>query len=430
MTLFWLILVLLTILAILFTVTPLLWTSESNQVSVQRKDLNIKISKQQLAELEQDLVNGLIDQAQYDSAKTDLERSLLQDIELSPAQNIQTSKKPVFTIAALAIALPLTAALIYWKTGSPQLATYDPATALQQQQQHPNQQPPQHSQNPTAEDFDQMISGLVAKLQQDPDNVEGWLMLAKSYQVMQRLEEASYAYGQVLRLQPENTRALVSSADIMAMTQGGAVAGEPYEMIKKALKLNPAMVEARWLAGIAETELGNLDNALSFWVPLQQELAQTRPELATELGNQINAAKTHLAGSAPVATSTDTNTAQQTTNDAPKSLTVNITLSERLLQLVSPDDTVFIYAKAMQGPGMPLAAKKVKVSDLPITITLDDSMAMMPQMSLSSFDLVKIGARVSKSGQASAMAGDLSGEQIDIKPGQEGQVNIVINTVL
>lgn len=430
MTLFWLLLGLLTILAILFAIFPLLQANKNNQDSPLSKDLNIDITRRQLLELEADLKEGLIEQTEYDSAKTDLERTLLQNIETSTVHLDDPNKntKPMLTIALLAISLPVVAALTYWKTGTPQLATYDPS-AVQQQPQGQQHQQTQHTQDPTEADFNQMISGLEAKLQQDPENVEGWLMLAKTYQVLKRLNEASEAYIQVLRLQPENTRALVSYADILAITSGGAVAGKPYEMVKKALKIDPTMIEARWLAGIAESELGNLDNALSYWVPLQQQLSQSRPELAAELGKQIDRAKSLLSGTA-VTSSQDQDTTQQPINSASKTITVNIKIADALQQLVDPDDTVFVYAKAMQGPGMPLAAKKIKVSDLPLTVILDDSMAMTPEMALSSFDQVKIGARVSRSGQTTAAAGDLSGEQINITSGQEDQVDIVINTVL
>ncbi len=434
MTVFWLLLGLLTILAIAFAITPLLGTSKIDQTSPQSKELNIDITKRQLAELDRDLQDGLLDTTEYSSAKTDLERTLLQNVETATSKLGDSHKKPVLTIALLAISLPLVAALTYWKTGVPQLATYDPSAVQQQQtNQQPHQQQ-QHSQDPTEADFNQMISGLEAKLQQDPDDVEGWLMLAKTYQVLKQLDNARDAYSQVLRLQPENTRALVSYADILAITGGGTVAGQPYEMVLKALKIDPTMVEARWLAGIAETEMGNLDNALGYWVPLQQQLAQSRPELAAELGKQIDNAKTTLGGTSTIdvpGKNIAQNAAQKPeSSTANVKIIVTVKLADALQQLVSADDTVFVYAKAMQGPGMPLAAKKIKVSDLPITITLDDSMAMMPQMTLSSFDLVKVGARVSRSGQATATTGDLSGEQINIKPGQQDQVNIVINSVL
>jgi cytochrome c-type biogenesis protein CcmH len=116
----------------------------------------------------------------------------------------------------------------------------------------------------------------------------------------------------------------------------------------------------------------------------------------------------------------------QTADSAPAAIDVSVSLSDEAAASVSPDSAVFIYARASDGPPMPLAVSRVTVQDLPLTVTLDDTMAMIPTMKLSTFPSVSIGARVSPSGNPIAQSGDWYVEQENIRVDEAGKISLTI----
>jgi cytochrome c-type biogenesis protein CcmH len=158
-------------------------------------------------------------------------------------------------------------------------------------------------------------------------------------------------------------------------------------------------------------------------------LLQDQPELLQSLDNLLARAREKASGNAVAETSVSNSQGTPAATET-KAVTLNVSLDETIADKADPGDSVFVFAQAMNGPPMPLAVARLQVSELPVTVTLDDSMAMMPQMRLSAFDQVKVGARVSKSGQAMPQSGDLSGEVLNITPGQKDAVWVEINQVL
>jgi cytochrome c-type biogenesis protein CcmH len=195
------------------------------------------------------------------------------------------------------------------------------------------------------------------------------------------------------------------------MAQGGKFSGKATELIFKALEQVPNSVSGLWLAGMAKAEIGEIAEAMQYWRQLEAILAP-RSKALRELQNLMSSVQADKSSAPPVV--------EESTLASAISVKVQVTMDTEIKAKVSPDDIVFIYAKALTGPPMPLASVRKKVSDLPLSVTLDDTMAMMPTMKLSNFKKVKILARISKSGNARQQKGDFVGS-LDLQ-------KLVINT--
>jgi cytochrome c-type biogenesis protein CcmH len=214
------------------------------------------------------------------------------------------------------------------------------------------------------------------------------------------------------------------------MDQKGDMRGKPAELIRKAVKLVPDDTTALWLAGMVEEQEGNHKLAISYWERLTPQI-QDDPDASSRIAALISKARERAGLPAqPVTVVADTKSAEKPAGIAGKRVLVKVSLSPELSGKVGPDESLFIYAKALQGPKMPLAAERRKVRDLPLTLSLDDSGAMMPAMKISNFAQVVVGARVSRSGGAITQSGDLKGEVAPVNVGADTVVNIVIDTVV
>ncbi len=261
-----------------------------------------------------------------------------------------------------------------------------------------------------------MVDGLVAKLKKDPSNVEGWGMLARTYAALERFDEAVTTYRKALSMRPDDADLLADFADALAMVQGRKLDGEPAQAVAKALKIDPNNFKALSLAGTIAFEKQNFKEAADHWQRAVGRAPADNPALAQQVRSALAEAR-QRAGLPPEAE------ASQAASPAAASgahVTGTVTLADALKAQVSPEDTVFIFARAANGPKMPLAIVRKQVKDLPYTFSLDDSQAMSPQMKLSGFPEVIVGARVSRSGQAMPQAGDFAGQSAPVKVGSEG----------
>ena len=411
MTVFWSLAAVMLMVALLFVLPPLLRQRPGSAVS--RDELNTRVIREQLAELDADLAIGKLDRAQYDAARKDVERELLYDLDKGNSEQLARPARSGRWLTLLLIpAIPLCAILLYQIMGAAELiGRPQPARTAQQQ---PASQPPGS--------IEEMTALLAARLQQQPDDLRGWVMLARSYAIMKRYPEAEAAYANVLRLGDEDANLLTDYADAMVMADGGVFNDESGALLSRALQLDPDNLKGLWLAGHWKNQTGAYSEALDYW---QRAAAKLPPDSkdAAIITEQINQLQTQLgiaATPAPVVTATATDTNQGA------SLQVQVTLATEMAANAAADDTVFIYARAAQGPRMPLAIVRKQVKDLPVTVTLDDSMAMTPQMVLSKFDQVTVGARVSKSGGAMPASGDLQGtaSPIDTRTSDTIQISI------
>jgi cytochrome c-type biogenesis protein CcmH len=425
MTVFWSLAAVMVMVALLFLLPPLLRKRELSAVS--RDELNTAVIRTQIADLEADLDAGKLDQAQYGAARLDLEQELLYDLaSTGPAQRARSGRWAALLIIP---ALPLCAVLLYQILGSEEIID-----RLQQAQSSQSQ--PAHSQSPGS--IEDMVARLAERMQQQPDDLKGWVMLARSYTILKRYGDAEVAYANVLRLGGgENADLLCDYADAMVMANSGRFTGQAGALLTRALELEPDNIKGLWLAGHWKNQSGDYAEAISYW---QQAAVKLPPgsEDAAVIAGQISKVQAQLGIDAPavpaVAAATTaaapaTTAATGTTASASgATLSVQVTLSPELAAAASAEDTVFIFARATQGPRMPLAIVRKQVKDLPVTVTLDDSQAMMPAMKLSNFEQVDIGARISKSGNAMPESGDLQGIVSPVATQTDETIQITIDS--
>ncbi|MGD9169313.1 MAG: c-type cytochrome biogenesis protein CcmI [Candidatus Thiodiazotropha sp.] len=429
MTLFWIIVAGFTLLAMGFVALPLMRKQVTSGITSD--ELNLAVFKQQLAELDNDLASGVLDQARYDAARRDLEKELLSDIseEKQPGE----SKNSGQIMAWSALVTPLAALLIYQFIGSPEIITHladqppgAPPTASSQTQ----------SQGRSTENLppmEELVKRLAAKLKEEPDNLEGWIMLGRSYTAMNDPSAAIDAYQRAMDINDKHVGLLLAYAQTIASNSGNDFTGRAAPMVEKAFQLEPDNPNALWTAGILAYQRTDYQDAVDRWSKLRGMLKPQSNEIEA-VNEALDDARAQLGlpteeSELPNIVQAEKPMPEKAGATGDKSIKVEISLSPEIEDKVKPDDLLFIYAKAMSGPPMPLAAVRKRVSDLPISISLDDSMAMMPQMKLSEFAQVLVGARISLSGSPSAQSGDLEGEISAVSPGQSETVKVVINSV-
>ncbi|RLJ20854.1 c-type cytochrome biogenesis protein CcmI [bacterium endosymbiont of Escarpia laminata] len=422
MTFFWIIAAGLTLLAMAFIVLPLLRGFKNTGISSD--ELNLEVFQQQLEELDNDLDSGILDQTRYDAARKDLEKELLTDVsgdKVAPAAMNSSSGRWAMGTAVL---IPVSAVILYQILGTPEiiprLAGQVPDNTVNSAQAKAKDLPP----------MEELVQKLADKLVDQPENIDGWLMLARSYMSMSRVQEGLEAYGQAMKLAPENTAVLLAYAEGLAKTEGNNFTGKAASLVEKAVKLDGDNPNSRWMMGIVSYQRGNYPAAIEHWERAQILLGPDNKDAAT-ITNALEDARREM-GEVPKLPSIVQQ--QPAAEPAPKAaaanksrITLEIALSEEMKARTNPTDLVFIYAKAMKGPPMPLAAARKQVRDLPLTIELDDGMAMMPQFKLSNFPEVVVGARISLSGNPIAQSGDPEGEVKPVTPGQAGTVKVIIN---
>jgi cytochrome c-type biogenesis protein CcmH len=383
MTVFYSIGALMALAAMLFVAFPLLRSQKPSSAPAQDA-ANVAIYADQSAEMQSDLRNGLLSQQQYDLAQHELERRLLQDIPpaATPTPIGKSARWPGVIIALL---LPVIAVSLYFKLGNPAAINppVDPMLAQMQQ-------------------VEAMLPKLEQKLREQPQDVTGWTMLGKASMMLERYPKAVEAYAKLVQLTPQDAQAYADYADALAMANGQKLSGQPAAFIAQALKLDPNNGKAHYLAGFAAIEQGDTKTAIAHWEKL---LAQLPPETegAMMLREKLAELKQQSGTRGVLSSSAD--------------ISGQVNLAATLKNNARPNDTLFIFARAVSGPKMPLAMLKVQVKDLPVHFKLDDSMAMSPQMKLSNFPEVVIVARVSKSGTAVTQAGDLEGVSAPVKLG-------------
>lgn len=412
-SLFWALFLLFIVVALAFVLPPLL-RRDVRLAQVDRKEANVAIYYDQLAELKADLDSGELDATQYEDARREIEKRLSEDVplEAAPVATAQTGLWPGYVLAGV---IPLLAIAIYVALGNPNALV--PALA-----EAPAAAQGQHDAAP-------MIAALEAKLQNKPDDAAGWYMLARSYATVGRFDDAARAFAKLSELLPDDARLLADYADVLAMTQGGKLQGKPLELINKALKLNAQDEKALNLAASAAYQNKDFAQAASYWRRLLKVLPPDA-DIAKDVMAAVEEAEKLAGNSSGLGNlpKPGEKGGQALKGDA-VSISGTVTVSKELISKVGAGDKVFIFAQAPQGPKMPIASLKLDAKQLPYRFTLDDSVSMSPNDKLSNHAEVMISARVSKSGQAMAQSGDLQGKTGPVKLGQQG-VAIVIDAVV
>jgi cytochrome c-type biogenesis protein CcmH len=434
MTIFWISSALLMALALALVLPTLLKGSPStpqrNEAETARQ-ATLTILRDQMAQLNADLAAGTLDAEQHRASSAEIERRVIEETaaveaSVATASPRAGSGKPWATVVVIALAIPLLATFGYEHLGNPAAIDAPPAEAA-----------PALADGVTNDQVDVLVKQLAERMKSNPDDLEGWTLLARTYAAMQKFPEAAQAFERATALSPNDASLLADRADVMAVLQGQRAAGEPAKLIARALELDPKNLKALALAGSVAFEAAEYDKAIFYWKQAR-ELAAPASDFANNLdqgikdaqvakGEPPSTALVQAPAAAPATPATEQATAPAAASTGVR-VSGRVSLSPQLAAKAAPGDTVFIFARAVEGPRMPLAIQRKTVADLPIDFTLDDSMAMSPAMKLSNFPRVVVGARISKSGNAMPSPGDLSGQLSDVKVGAEG-LQIVIDSV-
>jgi cytochrome c-type biogenesis protein CcmH len=404
-SIFWLAAVVMTLMAFLIVLPPL-WRKRDNTAVDDLDQRNVRIARERLTELKANKASGGISEAQYDEQVIELEQALSDDLEISNSSN-KSDSQGRWLVYVLVIAIPCLSAALYLKLGNYQAIS------------HSNELNQASSDAPSPEAINKMVTGLAKKLKAEPNNLEGWLMLGRSYKELQRYPEAIDALAHAYQLSGEKAEVMLPYAEALMLTNDGNWAGKPQELLNKALAIEPKSLNGLWLSALASAQQGDKKGAIEFLRKLEAVLPAESAD-KQQIHELIANTEVELTNTSPV-------TAAQSTASARVSVDIKVSLAADLQTDAKPEDTVFIYAQALSGPKMPLAIIRKQVKELPLSVSLTDAESMIPNMKLSNFKQIRLLARISKSGNAMPQTGDLIGviEQANLADRKE--IKIVIN---
>ncbi len=402
MTAFWLVAALFIAVALALVLPPLL-RGTGSAGRAERDAANIGLYRDELAQLEREHGEGKVDAQEYREAKEEIERRLLEDVApAAPGRDSAAARRASrWAALAIGIALPVVVVLGYLRFGD--MRALEPGA---QQAGH----------EVTPEQVAAMVDKLAQRMQQNPGDAQGWVMLGRSYAVLGRFAESAQAYARAVALVNDDAALLADYADSLAMSRSGNLQGEPYQIIKRGLEFDPKNVKLLALAGSAEFQNKDYAAAVDYW---ERSLAgmQGESDFARELRSSIDEAR--RLGKLPVA---QAQAPAPVAAAATSAITGTVRLAAALAGKVAPGDTLFVFARPTDGSRMPVAILRVSAAQLPYAFRLDDSLAMTPASKLSGQKRVLVGARISKSGDALPHAGDLEASSAQAAPGTDGLV--------
>ena len=414
MLIFWLCASVMVALALALMVPPLLGRRHAGDGPVA--DLGVALFRNRLAILDAERHAGGLTEDDFQEARQELERELLAEADEAPPQALRRAAASPMVAVMVAVFVPLMAFGLYLQLGAPQALKASPST--------PVTEAAARGQIPHS--LEEMVAQLEDRLVLNPEDADGWVMLGRSYAAFNRLEEARDAFRKADSLRPDDPVTLVAYAETLAGLQGNRLDGEPEKLIRRALVIDPNLPRALWLAGVMDFRRGDRAVAAARWQRLldrgglnEEQTRRVQQAIATAEGTTATPPASATAGAA----------AGRSAAAAPASLRVQVNITPELAARTSPTDALYVFARAERGPPMPLAVSRHTVAELPLTVTLDDSMAIAPQLRLSMFPSVVIGARISKSGSATPSSGDLQGHSAPLSPAGETPVSVVIDRV-
>ena len=420
------VLTLLMVVAVLGVLVWSLWRPPVQAAADAHEQANAQVYRDQSTDLAREHALGHLNDAEYAQALEELKLRLRDDWVSGPLQaQSGVINRPRKTVLALCLTLPVCAVLLYGAWGSPM--GLDPAALAQSA---PDEGP---NATVTPEKIAQMVGQLERRLQDEPNNVDAWVMLARLQRSQEKFPASEKSFAKALALAPDDDLA-IERAEVVAQVQGGDFSGEPWAVINRILKANPNQNNALLLAGSASFSEGRFAQAIQYWervrasLPPQSEdinaldsaLAQARERLAPGRAS-AQSAPSGLASAQPASPASPSTSSSV----AAARIAGRVSLAPELAAQTSPSDTVFIYATPAQGGRMPLAIVRTTVAALPFDFVLDDSQAMGPQSKLSSASEVVLKARISKTGQAMAQPGELGVSLGPIK-NPSSQLSLVI----
>ena len=375
---------------------------------------NAKVYRDQIADLDREHESGHISDAEWQQSRDELSMRLLEDTSAQDDPVAKQEKPALWTAVLVAVALPLSAVGMYMWVGEPD--ALNPMAVQSNDKVDPTQ-------------LLQMAESLAQKLNDKPDNLQGWVMLGRTYRTLEKFDVSVKAYDRALRMSDDDDLKL-ERVEVLAMKAQGNFEGEPWQVIREILQRDPQHYGALLMAGSASYAHAQYADALKFWQQARKSLEADNPDVPG-LDDAIASVQQKLGvpvkpatgkASSGNATQPAPAAANASANPANSGLTVSgqVSISDALKRNVKPSDVVFIYATPANGERMPLAIFKTTVAQLPLAFTLDDSSAMTPERKLSGAGEVLVKVRVSKSGNAIPQSGDLSGTLGPVKVGSKG----------
>jgi cytochrome c-type biogenesis protein CcmH len=389
MTALWLTVVALIALALALILPPLF--TRHGTTGTTQQALARRVYTDQLAQLERDQDAQSLNAADRAQAIEELQRELLEEATQPTAATRPVKPWMGWGVAlGLSLTLPAAALLLYQQVGDPRAAAALAAA-------------PTGSHEQTREDMDQIVARLATRLKAQPADVEGWIVLARSYEVMQRYDDAVLAYRRAIELAPGQPQLLADYADALGSARQGDLSGPAQEAIDAALTIDPQHPKALALAGMVAYQRGDAAQARAHWEAVR-DLLPPDSEGRRDIEANLAQLDTPSAPSSPSGASRIGGT---------------VSIAPELRDRVGPQATVFVLARAPSAGRMPLAVLRMKVKDLPARFMLDDSLAMTPDRVLSGFASVTVEVRVSASGQPALQSGDLFGTVHNAVLGQD-----------
>ena len=383
---------LLLVLVLVLLLRPFIFPPKVEATS--RRQMNATIYREELEKLETERVAGSINSADYEIAHAEMRQRLFQDTDEEDDRSVMGSSK--ITAIGLCLFIAVLSAGFYFALGD--------ATRIAQT----NTQQPM-----TQEGVEKMVAQFAAKMEQDPSNLQGWVMLARSYRILGRNQEAAKAYERAGSFIESDPQLLADYADVLATNANGSFSGKPLQLIKQALKLDPNNLMALWLSGTASYAAGNYKAAVQIW----EKLAQQVPP-GTEDARSIEASIADARAKGGLSSKPSVST---------KGVSGKIEISTDLKSKVKSGDIVMVIARK-PGERMPVAVLRTGISDFPMNFSLTDALAMNPSAPLSQLSEASIEVRISKTGMAKPEAGDLISTPQIVKVGANN-IRLVIDQV-
>lgn len=402
---FWLVIALMTALALAFVLAPLV------------RDPGLAARRRAEAALHTAHAAGALNDKEL--------QAKLKQLQASDAPG---PRPPRAVASAFAVLLPFLAGAMYFRLGEPR--ALDPASHTSSGGSATAPAADGSAPDAEAPGMDQAVAGLAERLKSEPDNFDGWLLLGRAYKTMERFAEAKQALANTVRLMPDDPDALVEYGEAVALaSESRRIEGESLQMIDRAVAAKPDHQRGLWLLGVASMQAQKPADAVQRWETLRSLLGDDA-DAVKSLDEQIEGAR-QAAGMPPAENSTATVAAPEpAAAPAGPQLTVKVDISPELRAQLAATDVLFVFARAANGSKMPLAIERMPAGSLPVTVTLDDSDSMMPELRLSTLPEVIVGARVSKSGQAIPQSGDYEVFSAPIPSNRSEPLTLLIDAIV
>lgn len=398
---FWIGASLLLLAALAFLLLPVL-RGHRAQAEEDRTALNVALYQERLGELTAQRAGGTLTTEQYEAGRADAARELLDDTEGGDTRRTSHLGRAVPLIAALLVPLAGYGFYMHWGAS-------DKLELAREFTEQPGS-------------MADMISRLERAVKAQPESTEAWYFLARTYMNQERPADAAGAYEQVVKLAGRQPDVLGQWAQALYFAENRQWSAQMQALTDEALKEDPHEVTSLGLLGIAAYEDERFQEAIGFWERLVATLPAEDPSREAIQGG-IARAREQIGEPTTAAGNQAASEASAVAADS--GMTIDVQLDNALASEVRPTDAVFVFARAVTGPPMPLAVKRLTVADLPATVNLSDADAMTPQLRLSNFEQVRLFARISRSGNATE--GEWQGSSEPVAPTAEGSIRLTID---